>query len=127
MDKTEENKAFIQNFLDDVMFGKSPDKITDYISTEQYDQHNVAIEDGLEGLNKAIERLSAEDNIFYKKVHKVLGEGNFVLSMSEGEWNGKSQTFYDLYRIENGKIVEHWDIIQEIPRANARKFILSIF
>lgn len=122
LDKTEENKAFIQNFLDDVMFGKNPEKITDYISTEQYDQHNVAVEDGLEGLNKAIEQLSAEDNMFvYKKVHKVLGEGNFVLSMTEGEWNGKNQAFYDLYRIENGKIVEHWDIIQEIPEEMAHE------
>lgn len=43
------------------------------------------------------------------------------LAMSEGEWNGKKQSFYDLYRIENGKIVEHWDVIQEIPEKMAHE------
>ena len=42
----------------------------------------------------------------------------FVLTVSEGEWNGKEQVFYDLFRFENGKAVEHWDIIQEIPIEN---------
>jgi len=42
----------------------------------------------------------------------------FVLTVSEGEWNGKEQVFYDLFRFENGKAVEHWDIIQEIPTEN---------
>jgi predicted SnoaL-like aldol condensation-catalyzing enzyme len=52
----------------------------------------------------------------YTKIHKVLGEGNFVLTVSEGEWNGgKKQAFYDLFRMKEGKIVEHWDVIQEIP------------
>ena len=54
----------------------------------------------------------------YTKIHKVLGEGNFVLTISEGEWNGKQQAFYDLLRFENGKAVEHWDVIQEIPAEN---------
>jgi predicted SnoaL-like aldol condensation-catalyzing enzyme len=51
----------------------------------------------------------------YRTVHRILGEGNFVLAQSEGKWNGKTQAFYDLFPIENGKIVEHWDIIQEVP------------
>ena len=54
----------------------------------------------------------------YKKIHKVLGEGNFVLTVSEGEWSGKAQVFYDLFRMKNGKIVEHWDVIQPIPTEN---------
>lgn len=42
----------------------------------------------------------------------------FVLTVSEGEWNGKEQVFYDLFRFENGKAVEHWDIIQDISTEN---------
>jgi predicted SnoaL-like aldol condensation-catalyzing enzyme len=44
-----------------------------------------------------------------------MGEGNFVLTVSEGVCNDKQQVFYDLLRFENGKAVEHWDVIQEIP------------
>jgi len=47
--------------------------------------------------------------------YMVLGQGNFVLSVSEGEFLKKHVAFYDLFRIENGKIVEHWDTIEEIP------------
>jgi len=74
------------------------------------------VKDGLEGLYEAIEYLSSQNNIFkYSKTHKVLGEGNFILAMSEGEWHGKPHSFYDLFRLENDKIVEHWDVIEEIP------------
>jgi len=51
----------------------------------------------------------------YDQIHKVLGEGNFVLVVSEGHLGGKHSSFYDLFRVENGKIAEHWDTIEEIP------------
>jgi len=96
--------------------GKNPGKIGDYISAEQYHQHNPQIKDGLNGIVEAVEYLTSQNNMFkYSKIHKVLGEGNFVLTISEGEWSGKQQAFYDLFRVEDGKIVEHWDVIQEIP------------
>ena len=114
--KTTENKALAKAMVEDILMGKNPNKITDYISAEQYDQHNPDIKDGLSGIMEAVEYLTANNNMFkYTKIHQVLGEGNFVLTVSEGEWNGKPQVFYDLLRFENGKAVEHWDIIQEIP------------
>jgi predicted SnoaL-like aldol condensation-catalyzing enzyme len=45
----------------------------------------------------------------------VLGEGNFVLVVSEGSFIGKPTSFYDLFRVDNGRIAEHWDTIGEIP------------
>lgn len=45
----------------------------------------------------------------------MLGEGNFVLTMSEGLFAGKQVSFYDLFRVEAGKIAEHWDTIEAIP------------
>lgn len=119
LDKTEENKALAKAMVEDILMGKNPNKITDYISAEQYAQHNTAIKDGLAGIIEAVEYLTSQNNMFrYTKIHKVLGEGNFVLTVSEGEWNGKQQAFYDLLRFENGKAVEHWDVIQEIPTEN---------
>ncbi len=116
LDKTEDNKALAVALIEDVLMGKDPAKISEYISAEQYDQHNPGIKDGLSGIVEAVEYLSSQNNMFkYTKIHKVLGEGNFVLTVSEGEWSGKSQVFYDLFRMKDGKIVEHWDVIQEIP------------
>ena len=51
----------------------------------------------------------------YKKIHKVLGSGDFVLVVSEGAFGGKETSYYDLFRIENNKLVEHWDILETIP------------
>lgn len=117
LDKTEANKALAVALIEDVLMGKNPEKITEHISAEQYDQHNPQIKDGLTGIVEAVEYLTSQNNMFkYTKIHKVLGEGNFVLTISEGEWNGgKKHVFYDLFRMKDGKIVEHWDVIQEIP------------
>jgi predicted SnoaL-like aldol condensation-catalyzing enzyme len=57
----------------------------------------------------------------YTKNHQILGQGNFVLSVSEGMFAGKETSFYDLFRIENDKIVEHWDVIETImPKSEWR-------
>ena len=72
--------------------------------------------DQLSGLSKALgEMAKAGITMKYDTIHKVLGEGNFVLVVSEGQLGGKRSSFYDLFRIENDKIAEHWDTIEEIP------------
>ncbi|MEL7121179.1 MAG: nuclear transport factor 2 family protein [Bacteroidota bacterium] len=116
LEKTDENKALIRKFMWDILMGENPNKITEYINSEHYHQHNPQIKDQLSGLLETIQELTEQDNMFqYDKVHRVIGEGNFVLAQSEGAWSGKPQVFYDLFRVESGKLVEHWDVIQEIP------------
>lgn len=116
MDKTEANKKLVAGLMADVFMGADPDKITEYISTEKYLQHNPLVPDGLGPLGEALERMAkAGTPMVYTQNHMILGEGNFVLAVSEGQFLGKHTSFYDLFRIESGKIVEHWDTIEEIP------------
>ena len=115
LDKTEENKTLVKNLITDIFMGANPNKITEYISTEQYDQHNPGVKDGLAGLGEALKQLGeAGMPMVYEKNHFILGEGNFVLSVSEGIFMKEKVAFYDLFRIEDGKVVEHWDTIQNI-------------
>ena len=103
----------------DKLFGKNPAKITEYISTTEYNQHNPHVKDGLVGLGEALDSLAkAGMPMVYEKNHKILGQGNFVLSVSEGKFMNNHVSFYDLFRIEDGKIVEHWDVLQIIPETS---------
>ncbi|ANQ50400.1 SnoaL-like domain-containing protein [Flammeovirga sp. MY04] len=122
LDKTKANEKMVKKFINDVLFGKHPEKITDYVSTEKYDQHNPGVKDGLAGLGEAIESLNkAGMPMVYQKNHKVFADGNFVISVSEGIFMKEHVSFYDIFRVENGKIVEHWDTIEKIlPDAEAK-------
>ncbi|WP_368671742.1 nuclear transport factor 2 family protein [Lewinella sp. W8] len=117
LDKTETNKKLVREFLNEILVKGQSDRITDFISTEEYLQHNADIADGLSGLGSALQYFAQESLLLqYDTVHMVLGEGNFVLTVSEGKFGqGDHVAYYDLFRIQDGKIVEHWDIIQPIP------------
>lgn len=117
LDKTEANKAAVRGFIDDVLLNHENDKMTTYINPSKYIQHNPAVADGLDGFGAAMKYFAENGLVMeYTKLHKVLGEGNFVLTMSEGKFGkGELTAFYDLFRLENGQIVEHWDVISPIP------------
>jgi predicted SnoaL-like aldol condensation-catalyzing enzyme len=116
LDQTEANKALVQGLVEDVLMGKAPERIADYISADTYAQHNPDIADGLEGVTSAFAALAEQGiTLRYDTLHHVVGEGNFVLTMAEGEFGGKPTAFYDLFRVEDGKVVEHWDVLETIP------------
>src|SRR5690606_24783805 len=87
LDKTEENKAFVRNFVDDILVNGKMEKLAGYFDGDNYIQHNPNIPDQLSGLGATLEAL-AKQSIFmkYDTIHKVLGEGNFVLVVSEGHF-----------------------------------------
>lgn len=116
LDKTEANKILVRNFVDDILVNGRMEKLAGYFDGDNYIQHNPNIPDQLSGLGATLEALGKQ-GIFlkYDKIHKVLGEGNFVLVVSEGYFGKDYNAFYDLSRVENGKIAEHWDVIEPIP------------
>ena len=115
LDKTEENREVVKNFLYDVMQGNNPQKTPNYFNGDSYMQHNTGIADGLSGLGAALEALGkAGISMIYDRVHQVLAQGDMVLAVSEGAFGGKPTSYYDLWRVENGKIAEHWDVMETI-------------
>lgn len=115
LDKTEENKAIVQGFVDDVLQGGNVNKVADYISTEQYDQHSPAVEDGLEAFGKHLkEVMAAGAATEYVKVHHLLGQGNFVVIYSHTRMGGNDYASFDIFRLKDSKIVEHWDVQEKI-------------
>lgn len=117
-DKTEQNKALVAGFVDTILVKGDFAQLGRFIDDgdANYLQHNTGIADGLNGLGQALEEMAKQGiKMVFTKNHIVLGEGNFVLSISEGSFGGEHVSFYDLFRVENNKIVEHWDIIEPIP------------
>ena len=112
---TEVNRALVAEFAEQVLVGADYSVLTEYISTETYEQHNPEADDGLDGFGAAAAAWAAAGkNLVYTKVHKVIADGEFVLLQSEGRF-GVPVAYYDLFRVSAGKIVEHWDVIAPIP------------
>jgi predicted SnoaL-like aldol condensation-catalyzing enzyme len=82
-----------------------------------YIQHNRDVGDGLNGLLWGMLKMKLQGNtIKFKHNYHIIAEGNFVLSATEGYMGEEKFAYFDLFRIEENKIVEHWDIIAPIDK-----------
>ncbi|MEL6858514.1 MAG: nuclear transport factor 2 family protein [Pseudomonadota bacterium] len=124
LEKTATNKAVVEGFVTDVFLGGDLEKAADYIASAPgaYHQHNPTVADGLTELGEALVA-KAQMGLGYtiSKLHMTIAEGNFVLTVSEGKEGDTPTAFYDLWRVEDGMIVEHWDVIAEIPAEMAHE------
>lgn len=111
----EETRTVVAGFVGDVLRGENPDKLTSYFDGDNYIQHNTAIADGLSGLGAALEAMAKQGiQMIYNKTYFVLADGDYALAVSEGTFGGAPTSYYDLFRVENRKIAEHWDVMETI-------------
>lgn len=61
----------------------------------------------------------SNQNMTFETVHHMIADGNFVFAMVEGDRNGSPFGFYDLYRLEDGLIVEYWNSRRAVPNSTA--------
>ena len=112
---TESNRNRVRSFVGQVLIDGHRDRLEHFIDGQNYVEHNPELADGTEALAKMLaENTDGVRKIDYQKLHRVLAEGSFVLSVSEGARAGVHTAFYDLFRLEHGKVVEHWDTTEKI-------------
>lgn len=114
--KTEDNRALVKQFVETILIGQNLNALDVFVDSSQFLQHSPNSLDGIESLLLHLQATSATGlKVEYQKLHRVLAQGNFVLSVSEGLLNDVHTSFYDLYRVADDKLVEHWDTIERVP------------
>lgn len=116
LEKTEENRGLVRAFVEEVLIGRRLDRLDHHIDGARFTQHDPDLEDGIDALRSALEAVCGDrPRIEVQRLHRVLAEGSFVLAVCEGSLAGVHTSFYDLFRVEAGKIVEHWDTRETVP------------
>jgi len=108
--------AFYQLALNDKNFNAARPYLGEY-----YIQHNPLAQDGVEGFKKFIEYLAKTYPYSHSEIKRVFNEGDFVILHvhSIKEPGTRGEAIIDIFRLENNKIVEHWDVHQSIPETAA--------
>jgi predicted SnoaL-like aldol condensation-catalyzing enzyme len=114
-EKTEANRALVRTYRETVMVALRFDRIEEFIEGAHYAQHASKIGDGIARLRDRIASVAKEGGKLFLTPRRFVAEGNFVVVLSEGDLPTGPTALYDLFRVENGKIVEHWDVLTPIP------------
>ncbi|MEM9749174.1 MAG: nuclear transport factor 2 family protein [Actinomycetota bacterium] len=116
LDRTEANKEHVRRLLTEAFIEHPTAPFSDFISAETYLNHNPDAPDGLEALIEMDRSArAAGQTLYYENVHRIIGQGNFVVSFAHQVWNGIGYAAFDIFRLENGMIVEHWDNVEPLP------------
>jgi predicted SnoaL-like aldol condensation-catalyzing enzyme len=119
---SETNKDIAVAFYKKALFeGRVEDAFRLYAGIP-YRQHNPLIEDGMEGVKKFVAWVMASHPDARCEIKRVFADGDHVILHSH--WHGLSdnprgEAGVDIFRLEGGKAVEHWDVIQPIPETSA--------
>lgn len=116
--KTAANKDMVTRFYTDVLTNHKLDTMNSYFDGDTYIQHNTGAGDSVPFLRNVLLG-GAGFTLKIDRIARVVAEGNYVFVHSSGTIDGVATVFGDLYRVENGKVTEHWDSVQPVPEQSA--------
>ncbi len=111
-EKTDMNRAIVRRLVEDGLIAKNVNVLREIISEETYIQHNPDVSDGREHFLQLFEVENSP--LEYHDLVHIVAEGNFVAVMCRTTWEGDDCCQADLFRLEDGKIVEHWDTAEMV-------------
>ena len=115
----ENNKEIVKKFYDLIINKKDFEAARPYIGP-RYKQHNPLVKDYPEGLKEFIEFLKSNYPEARSEIKRIIAEDDYVVLHVLSIRSPKLQrAIIEIFRLENGKIDEHWDVIQEIPESSA--------
>jgi predicted SnoaL-like aldol condensation-catalyzing enzyme len=116
----EANKKIVVDFYEKALNQKDFEGAARHFGP-RYIQHNPAVPDGPDGLKRLVDFLKEKFPSSRSEIKRVIAEGDLVMlhvhSVREPGQLGRA--IVDIFRVENGKIVEHWDVIQDVPEKSA--------
>lgn len=115
-ENNEENREIVTSFFKKTLIGGDYNGFKDYAQGNHFLQHSPDIGDGIEAVIDFLNKIRNEgQGLVYSKIHHTIADGQFVLTHSEGSISGSRHAYFELWRVENGKIVELWDAIPAVP------------
>ena len=109
------NRQIVEDFLDLINRQRRVREAFERHVSEDYLQHNPSAGNGREDAVALIEGLSATPG-FNPSVKRIVAEGDLVaVHMHLLLGAGAGLAVMDMFRLADGKIVEHWDVIQQVP------------
>lgn len=121
LERTESNKALVYEFAKKILVDGELSSLSKYFADGALVQHSVHYGDGVQTFEVMVKAWQADGKTAYHRIHLLLGEGNMVLVVSEGIYENQPAAFYDLYRLANDKIAEHWEVFETIPSRDTWK------
>jgi predicted SnoaL-like aldol condensation-catalyzing enzyme len=115
--KLEENKRIVVGFYQKALFEGDVDTAVQLYGGKTYTQHTPFAADGFDGLRNYVKWIAANYPNTHGEIKRVFAEGNFVLLHCHytGFFGENGDAIIDIFRVDDGKVVEHWDVIQAIP------------